>query len=122
MIDRESKHLLFIALALLLLALCLDLFGYHNACISMQCLGGSLFWGSALTSSLFIFPGLLTYFYLPNKLRSKWFAIPLCMVFWVMWILAKAFLTDGEEFKPTAISVLSLIILYKLTTYKVKTD
>jgi uncharacterized membrane protein len=87
----------------------------------MNCEGGSWFWGSTLASALFIVPGLIMYFFLPNRVRSNWFAIPLCIIFWLAWILTKAFLTGGEEFQPTTISVLSLIILYKLTTYKPKT-
>jgi hypothetical protein len=104
------------ALALLALSFCLDLLGLNGVCFAAVCEGGSWFWGSTITTALFIVPGLGAHFVIPQKLKNKWLAIPSSLALWLCWIVLRAFMTDGEEFRPSVMAVVSVILFYKLAT------
>lgn len=116
MANRETKQLMWLSAVLILLALCMDFYGFYNACISAQCEGGSWFLGSTLCLSIFLIPGLFIHYKLPNKLKTRWIVVPIGIALWLSWIILRAVLTNGEEFRPTLILILSIIIFYKLGT------
>lgn len=114
----EQKHLFYIALSTLALALILDLAGFSDACLSQKCDGGSWFLGSTFASMYFIIPGIALYFFLPQKLKNRWFAVPICIILWIFWVGLRALMTGDEEFRPTLISLISLLIFFNLATTK----
>lgn len=116
--SRETKQLFALSALILSVSLMLDIFGFEDSCLSLQCVGGSWFWGSVITYFFYVFPGVVLYFFLPEALKIKWFVIPLSFFMFLTWVITQAILTDGEPFRHSIISLLGLILFFRLCLSK----
>ena len=103
----RTKPLLYLVLGLIAISLCIDLIGVD---------GDHWFLGSTASTAYFLVPGVILHLNLPKTLRNNWLAIPMSILWWSIWSVVRSAMIGDGDFRPTVISMINLLLLYRLIT------